>query len=196
MDAFRRDDSVAPLSSVAVPTPVPAGRGAREPIPRLQTILVTTDFSELGNRAIPYALSVVPEGGTVILLHVRPLFEPERTPNPLIAHYVPHPAPAHRECEQVRKEIADRLWALISVEAAKRPVELRVEVADGCSVAAAICAAAERSQVDAICMATHGRSGVFRLLLGSVAESVLRVTERMVILIRPPTGHAGRRDAE
>jgi nucleotide-binding universal stress UspA family protein len=44
---------------------------------------------------------------------------------------------------------------------------------------------AEAFDVDAIAMATHGRSGVSRLLAGSVAERVIRESERPVIVHRP-----------
>jgi len=43
---------------------------------------------------------------------------------------------------------------------------------------------AERENIDVIVMATHGRSGIGRWALGSVADKVLRATERPVVLIR------------
>jgi nucleotide-binding universal stress UspA family protein len=50
--------------------------------------------------------------------------------------------------------------------------------------------AAEDFDVDLIVMATHGRTGVTRLFLGSVAEHVLRASKRPVITIRPKDGSA------
>jgi nucleotide-binding universal stress UspA family protein len=50
---------------------------------------------------------------------------------------------------------------------------------------AAIVEAAATSQADLIVMSTHGRSGIGRLLLGSVAESVLRATHTPILLLRP-----------
>ena len=51
--------------------------------------------------------------------------------------------------------------------------------------APAIVEAAEISKVDLIVMSTHGRSGLGRLLLGSVAESVLRGSRTPILLLRP-----------
>ena len=54
------------------------------PIPEFQRVLVTTDFSERGNHAIPFAYSALAHGGTVRLVHVMPPFN---LPSPLVPHY-------------------------------------------------------------------------------------------------------------
>lgn len=51
--------------------------------------------------------------------------------------------------------------------------------------ASAIVEAAEVAGVDLIVMSTHGRSGLGRLILGSVAESVVRGTRTPILLLRP-----------
>jgi nucleotide-binding universal stress UspA family protein len=51
--------------------------------------------------------------------------------------------------------------------------------------AATITSVAENEQADLIVMASHGRSGVVRWALGSVAEAVVRSTHRPILLIRP-----------
>ncbi|MGE3960632.1 MAG: universal stress protein [Dehalococcoidia bacterium] len=62
---------------------------------------------------------------------------------------------------------------------------LGVEVVAG-DPAAAILEAVERLDVDLVVMATHGRGGLGRLLLGSVADRVTRESERAaVLLVRP-----------
>jgi nucleotide-binding universal stress UspA family protein len=55
-----------------------------------------------------------------------------------------------------------------------------------------IAAVAERQHCDLIVMASHGRSGLARWLLGSVAEGVLRVSPCPVLLMRPPVTAATR----
>jgi nucleotide-binding universal stress UspA family protein len=50
--------------------------------------------------------------------------------------------------------------------------------------AEAILESAEVTQPDLIVMSTHGRSGLGRLILGSVAESVVRGTRRPIMLLR------------
>lgn len=46
---------------------------------------------------------------------------------------------------------------------------------------------ARRRKADLLVMSTHGRSGLGRLVLGSVAESVLRATRTPILLLRPET---------
>lgn len=51
--------------------------------------------------------------------------------------------------------------------------------------APAIVEAADVAHADLVVMSTHGRSGIGRLFLGSVAESVLRATHVPILLLRP-----------
>jgi nucleotide-binding universal stress UspA family protein len=51
-------------------------------------------------------------------------------------------------------------------------------------VAEAICQEAKVLGVDIIVIASHGHSGVARLFLGSVAEHVLRLADRPVLIVR------------
>ena len=79
-----------------------------------------------------------------------------------------------------------RLNALIPNEAAARGIETHVEVVAGHEVAAVISALAERVGADLICMGSHGRTGLSKVLFGSVAQGVLTRSARPVLLIRPP----------
>jgi nucleotide-binding universal stress UspA family protein len=63
------------------------------------------------------------------------------------------------------------------------PGEVEVRVAE--DVAAAINRAAVEHEVDLIAMGTHGRSGIGRALLGSVAERVVRESSVPVLLVGP-----------
>ncbi len=53
-------------------------------IPSIDKILVSTDFSEVANRAVPHAYAAVSPGGEVHLIHV---IELQDVPSPLYAHY-------------------------------------------------------------------------------------------------------------
>ncbi len=53
--------------------------------------------------------------------------------------------------------------------------------------APSIVEAAHRREADLIVMSSHGRSGIGRLVLGSVAESVLRATSKSILLVRAPS---------
>ncbi len=152
----------APMSVLVVPVQT----GPVEPlVPPVRRVLVTTDFSELGNRAVPHAYSVLSGGGTVRLLHVR--------------------SSARPSLEKI--ETTERkLRALIPAEAETGGIGSEVEVADHRDTAAAICQAAERFGADVICLSTHGRSGLSAAVLGSVANGVMATSKRPLLVVRPP----------
>ncbi|MBC8751098.1 MULTISPECIES: universal stress protein [Paraburkholderia] len=60
----------------------------------------------------------------------------------------------------------------------------RVLDAYGEDIAGVLCRIAGECEADLVVMGTHGRHGIGRLLLGSVAEAVLRRTEVPVLLVR------------
>jgi nucleotide-binding universal stress UspA family protein len=153
-------------------------------LPRIARVLVPTDFSEMGNHALRYAYALLPRGGTVHLLHA---VEEESLPNPLYAHYTPgrQPTPGERAAQE--KDLEAGLRALVPEEAESRGIETCVEIVHGSDPAEAIRVAAERLGVDAICMGTHGRTGLSSLVAGSVARKVASATSRPLFLVRPPS---------
>lgn len=66
-----------------------------------------------------------------------------------------------------------------------RKITANAEVSFG-GVAEVITDFAEKRKVDLITIATHGRSGVSRFFLGSVAERVMRTSKVPILMIRPP----------
>jgi nucleotide-binding universal stress UspA family protein len=153
-------------------------------IPAYRKVLVTTDFSSLANQAIPHAYAVLSrDGGTVILCHVVEAPEP---PNPLYAHYSPATIRSPEAQQAFRGALLQSLEALVPEEARGRPAiatEIRVVETPG-AVHEAICCEAAALDVDLIVMASHGHSGLARLVLGSVAERVLRLADRPVLIVR------------
>ena len=138
---------------------------------KLQRILVPLDGSSLAEAALPKAAALAEASGAELLL-VRAAQ----------AHALPGTDPAEaqvkvvREAEEYLAEVADRLRA---AGAAK----LECSVWYG-PAAYTIVEAATLHHVDLIVMTTHGRSGLGRLILGSVAESVLRGTAIPILLLR------------
>jgi nucleotide-binding universal stress UspA family protein len=167
---------------LCVPAPPPAPSAAA-PIPALRSILVPTDFSDRANGAIPYAYSLLRGGGgTVELCHIH-----ERE--------MPYPAYAYDSDEgklspERRRHLEDDLRGLIPADAERMGVTTHVTVIDGRSPAQAITQAARRLGVDAITIASHGRSGVARRLFGSVAEEVLRDSDKPVFVVRSQDSQA------
>jgi nucleotide-binding universal stress UspA family protein len=89
------------------------------------------------------------------------------------------------EDAEARRTDAEEYLAALAADLRSRGVETRCRVGRG-KPAEEILAAARAEGVDFIAMATHGRSGVRRLLFGSVAETVLRHADVPVFLIRQP----------
>jgi len=96
-------------------------------IPTYRKVMVTTDFSTVGNRAIPHAYAVLPkDGGTVILCHV---VEVPELPNPLYAHYSAVRVLSPTERQALRETVLRSLEALVPPEVRGQPMistELRV----------------------------------------------------------------------
>jgi len=171
----------APMNVVCVPASAGAEEGT--PIPKIQRVLVATDFSEIGNRAVPYAFSLVPKGGTVFLVHTTPSM-----PVPgLLALNVTGKMKASRAEHATRlRETSAQLQALIPRAAAERGVASEVKVIENADPAKAICQAARRLGAEVICLGSHGRSGLSATLLGSVAQAVMAQCRRPVLVVRPP----------
>lgn len=150
--------------------------------PRLDRILVPTDLSELGDQAVAYACTMAPPGATIDLLHV---LEPVSAPNPLYAHYQRGPAPSAHDLDALQHDLEHALQARVIETAAAHRVSMLFHVVRDGAPADAICAYADRLDVGAVFMATHGCSGLTHLLGGSVAQEVARKIRRPLILLRP-----------
>lgn len=179
--------ALSALHAVSVPllcTPVGARRsdqtpGVERPVlaPALRSILVATDLSPESSIAIGHAYSLLrAQGGVVHLCHVVERALPE--PAYLYA------ADEARLTAPRRAELEERLRGLVPAQAAELEIETRVLVVDGGEAAAQIAAAALQRGVDAIVLSSHGRSGLKRAVLGSVAEAVLRRAETPVYVVR------------
>jgi universal stress protein A len=142
-----------------------------------RTLLVPTDFSEVGNAAVPTAFLLArSQGASVVLAHV---LEGEEPPNPLYAHYHPTPSPEQRR--ELEASARDALAAL--VPACFETVPHEVAVRRG-SVVGELCRLAAERDVSLIAIASHGRTGLAHLLLGSVAERVVRHAPCSVLVLR------------
>jgi nucleotide-binding universal stress UspA family protein len=157
---------------------VPAAASDAGSQPRIESVLVATDFSAIGNAAIPLAYSVVAEGGTVHLVHVAkdPTIQNSLEPSDIF------PSPA-KEVSEAEAAAHRKLLELVP-GGASDPRRTKVYVLRSNDPAAAICQAAERLDTALICLGTHGRTGLPKVFLGSVASSVVGATARPVLLAR------------
>lgn len=144
----------------------------------LRRVLVSTDFSEVGDRAIEVAFRLAADyGARVTLVHV---MERVDIPSPLYAHYHPIPTPEqHKQAEEAaRAGLAERV-----PEAYRERVSHEIAIDQG-APADEILRRAEASGADLIVIASHGRRGVMRLVLGSVAQRVVSRAPCSVLLVR------------
>lgn len=148
--------------------------------PMIKRVLVTTDFSELANRAIPHAYSLLRGGGTVQLVHV---MHPHELPD---GEYLQGPINQRFKTRHAKhvKICHAKLAELVPADAALSGILTEVEVVEHDDTAKGIYQAAERFGANAICLATHGHTGLASALLGSVAESLLRLSKRPLYLVQ------------
>lgn len=148
--------------------------------PPVERVLMTTDFSTLANRAIPHAYSLLRGGGTVLLVHV---MHPDQLPDGEYLHGHIDSGFKERHAKLV-KECQHLLTAKIPAEAALSGIQTELEVVQHHDTAQGICQAAERFGAHAICLSTHGHTGLESVILGSVAMSLLRKSKRPIYLVR------------
>jgi nucleotide-binding universal stress UspA family protein len=127
-------------------------------VPQMKTVVVATDMSSFANRAVAYAFGVADADAVVHLVHVT------------------------KEDDIDHGELSKQLQT-IAPRGAKQNVVPHVIQGDDAAETIAQCAA--RLGADCICIASHGRSGFTRALMGSVADRLLRATRLPVLVLRP-----------
>ena len=141
-----------------------------------EKILVPLDGSTLAERAIRHAREIARGTRSEILL-----MQAVNFPLPVVPEAVL--MPDAEWLAEARKEAARYLEG---IAAPLREAGMRVRtLLDERPPADAILHVARREEIDLIVMSTHGRGGLSRVLMGSVAESVFRATSRTVMLVKP-----------
>jgi nucleotide-binding universal stress UspA family protein len=144
----------------------------------VQCILHPTDFSPRSRYSFRYACLLARElGARLVVLHVVPP-PPVAMQGEMIA-YLP---PSDRQNDELR----DKLQEFRSEEPTVA-IEHFLEEGDPASV---ILQVAQTTPCDLIVMGTHGRTGLARLLMGSVAEAVVRKAPCAVLTVKVPTEKA------
>jgi nucleotide-binding universal stress UspA family protein len=151
-------------------------------------ILVPLDGSGLAETALGEAIELGRGGATLVLVRAA---EAARVP---MADPTEAQVTVVREAEGYLESVAERVRAA-------GVTEVETSVWYG-SAGEAIIEAARVRSIDLIVMSSHGRSGLGRLVFGSIAETVMRGTTTPILLIRPsgaptvPVTPAGARPAE
>jgi nucleotide-binding universal stress UspA family protein len=147
----------APQSVVCVP---PHAAITTQSVPALHQALVATDLSQFANRAVPYAFALTAATGEIHLVHVV-------------------------KDDDASVDDAALLAQLTALTPAGAPQKVHAHIVRGDDTATTIAQCAARFGVDVICIASHGRSGLSRALVGSVADRLLRATRLPVLVLRP-----------
>jgi nucleotide-binding universal stress UspA family protein len=148
-------------------------------------ILVATDFEESAEQAIACAVELArADGAELVLLHV-------------YMDLPTYPEVAAGRVEAIYEE--QRRWVEGELERRARAARGRGLLASPLvrtgSPAPTIARVAAEERADLVVVGTHGRSGLDRLVLGSVAERVVRQAPCPVLVVKAPPAPAGRADA-
>lgn len=138
----------------------------------VRTILFPTDFSRLSDAGLRYATSLARDSkARIVIVHVE------------------EPAAAYGGGEMYYGIPEPDRDALKQMLAAVKPPDPEIafeQVLLMGDPATEICEAAKQHQADLIVISTHGRSGLRRMLMGSVAEAVVRQAPCPVITFKEP----------
>lgn len=143
-------------------------------------ILVATDGSKLSHMAVEHALKLADlTGAEVVALKVVP-----RYPQTYFEGGVALAPDEIKKIEQQWHDEAQAVVNAIKAEGQKLTVKVKAVTVKSDLIAEAIIAAAKRNKVDLIVMASHGRRGLKRLLLGSETQQVLTHSHTPVLVLR------------
>ena len=137
-----------------------------------KNILFATDFSSTTNLALPYAVEIARRsGGTIHAVHVispdiYPLVPPEQWP----------------KMAQEEKEFRGRKQEELEQELQGLPHEF---IFPEGNVWESLARIIEQKNIDLLVMGTHGRTGIEKTILGSVAETIFRQATCPVLTVGP-----------
>ncbi len=165
------------------------GQAAPPPSDGPVHVLVTLDGSVFAEQALDVAMQLFGAHETeyTLLRIVRP---------GSVAHGVQSFAPLGEEDDVAQLAEAERYLTRVveGLRAADTALSIKPVAIVRQHVAVGIAEYANEMQVDAIAIATHARSGMPRLIVGSVADKVLRATPIPVLMYRPPIDQAAPLD--
>lgn len=143
-------------------------------------ILVATDGSNLSKKAVTSAIALAQlHGASLVAVKVIPRFTQT---------YFEGSIPINMgEVDKIEKSWADHAHQQldkVAKDAKAKQVTIKSIVIKSDSVSEALVATAKKNKVDLIVMASHGRKGIKRLLLGSETQQVLTHTTIPVLVMR------------
>lgn len=148
----------------------------------LNRILVPTDFSDASAAALKYACTLADAlHAEICVLHT------VENPYPLNA-YTDFYSPPEAFFERRERQARELLDAQLTAEQKER-YHAFLELRHGDPARQILQYLHEHGAVHLVVMATHGRGGVARLMMGSVADKIVRMAPCPVVTIRVPIAH-------
>lgn len=179
-------DHLVRHSSVPILLVRPGATGAAHDEPLFGHILVPLDGSKLAERALEHAVTLATPGATAFTL-LQVVVPVSVAPQP----YTSTGVAINGENMDQRVHDVEIYLERLRGELAENGFDAAIKAIAHWSVAASILEYAGEHAVDLIAVATHGRGGVARLLLGSVADKILRGAQTPLLIYHP----AGTEDA-
>ncbi|WP_404302150.1 universal stress protein [Alicycliphilus denitrificans] len=143
-------------------------------------ILIATDGSPLSEKAVESGLSLAGlTGASVVALKVVP-----RYPRSYFDGSLPVETAEVKRIEKQWGDAAQELVNKVKARGSDEGVSVKAVVTKSDLVAEAVIAAAKKHNCDLIVMASHGRKGLKRLLLGSETQHVLTHSHIPVLVLR------------
>jgi nucleotide-binding universal stress UspA family protein len=141
-------------------------------------VVACTDFSESSHRVIEQAIRVAQQDGASLrLVHV---FSPPRKG----ANYVPRPSPEDQQHHS--DSLSERMQvALQPFESEIRALQVETNVVDSVRESDGIVQFMADSAADLVVVGTRGRTGMRAILLGTVAERIVRESPCSVLAVKP-----------
>ncbi len=136
-----------------------------------KNVVVPIDFSNNSFAALDTALELVEKPSDIHLIHVLPILEPAEPG--VIWNTIDDQTRRHHAEQALRERLTDAKYQDISIEIAFG--DPGHEIADY----------AKRIDADLIVMPSHGRTGLKRILIGSVAERVMRLAHCPLLILKP-----------
>ncbi len=145
-----------------------------------QRILIPTDGSKLSAKAVQTAQQLAElTGAQLVFLNVVPRYP--------VSYFEGGISVSAGEVGQIEKQWADKAQALVDqlkTKAEARGLKAKAVILRSDMVAETVIACAKKNKCDLIVMASHGRKGIKRLLLGSETTHVLTHSPLPVLVLR------------
>lgn len=165
----------------------------QDPASRVGSVLVPIDGSPASESAIPVGLALARARGAVLrVVHVFVPVAPEVEPSPDDVAFDALQQEMREGARSYLREVGERLAGEKGVSVACDFIDgrgVRSPFGESASVVAALLRHAERWKASLIVMTTHGRGGLSRAWLGSVADGLTRESRIPLLLVRPGDGH-------